>query len=127
MSLIGHDTKFICNIPDHPSVHKALDELTAFQDKSRDEKKFLEQRAKALREDRKRHWRKLWDAAVEAGLIDKNSDYDSYNMSLGDGRKQLFIEHCDCPQHGGSVRTVEISAGSVSELLRKLTGQDDDE
>jgi hypothetical protein len=132
MSDVGPTTKFICNIPEHPEVQKALEDLTTTQAKNKDEKKFITARLKALEEDNDKSWRALWDSAQQKGLIDPSYKREDWGMSLGDGRKQLFIEPqgtCpihgkDCGGHGSKVTMGEISLeGGLGDLLKGLFGK----
>jgi hypothetical protein len=88
---MSSDQKFVCRIADDPRVQEAYDALTAWQKQRDEQAKFLEQQAKALKDANIAHWKRLWDAAQEAGFIDKNLSYNDYNMNLGDERRQLFI------------------------------------
>lgn len=127
----GHgDIKFVCNLLENASMTKALEELTIFQAKSHEEKKFVEQRLNALKKEKQAKWRALWDAAKEEGFIDPLLNYDEYNMSLGDARKQLFIEKCDCHKGGGmhldGIELISSSSGSFKDLLSTLFGKNTD-
>ena len=130
------DTKFICKFEDHPSMKDALEKLIAFQDQAKEKRKFIDQQLKTLSEDKDRHWRVLWDEGVKLGLIDPSLKFDDWGMSLGDKRKQLFIEATEecsihgknCPDKGGisGVEIIGQGKGSLIDILRSLTKKDDD-